>query len=226
MRTAAHSSIVLLSFGLLAQQPEPRGLEGRIFFSHELPVIRLKIPERFTFIGRNRFTLDDSALVERYHFVDGEAGQIRSMLVFQFEGFLEGVDGRYQFSVPPVLGGGDYLFSPEPVRLGRHHYVHNTWVFNLPESIRQRPGAESEHTLRLLQQAGYRVPDEWIMSRFVRAVGEQQRHELILFYLEPLAASGFSLDDFPQDSPLSPALETLSRLVTQRSLEALLVVAG
>lgn len=58
------------------------------------------------------------------------------------------------------------------------------------ESAREEPGKESDRTLRLLDSLGYRIDDELIMARYVRAVGPERRKEIIFFYMEPPSRTG------------------------------------
>lgn len=117
-----------------------------------------------------------------------------------------------------AAGGSNYRYSPRSVRLGSHDWVHNTWAFDNAASARENPEYESDMTIRFLAEQGIELPSEFIMSRFVRAVGKDARRELILSYLEPLAAHGRSLADFPDGGPPSEAYDRLSEEVTERSM--------
>ena len=52
----------------------------------------------------------------------------------------------------------------------------------------------------------------------MRAVGDDARRELILFYMEPLALHGHTLADFPDGEPPQVAYDRLSAGVKERSL--------
>jgi hypothetical protein len=96
------------------------------------------------------FVLKETADVERYHWVRVCDGQIEAMIVIQFEGLLDGVEGNYQFGIPDEedIAGSNYRFSARRIRLGEHEYVHNTWAFDNRESAEDNPGAESDRTIR------------------------------------------------------------------------------
>lgn len=183
--------------------------------------MRLTIPTEFRPLGRLEFALEDTAWVDRHLFAVVDGTSIQRLIILQFEGFLDGVDGAYSFAVPPAeqVAGSNYRFSPSPVRLGASDWVHNTWAFDHRASAEENPGRESDRTLELLAELGLRLEAELIMSRFVRAVGEDARRELILFYIEPLTASGHRLDEFPDGGPPSAVYDQLSTAVTERSLE-------
>ena len=101
-------------------------------------------------------------------------------------------------------------------------FVHNTWAYDNGENIRHNPAAEAARTAELLAKLGYVMDDEVIMSRFVTEVGDNQRNELIIFYIEPLARNKSSLDDFPDGGPISNKFDRLSNTMTKRSLKAML----
>ncbi len=71
--------------------------------------------------------------------------------------------------------------------------------------------------MRFLVDEGLELDSELIMSRFVRAVGENARRELILFYLESLASHEHELADFPDGEPPREAFDRLSAEITRRS---------
>ncbi|MDH3638622.1 MAG: hypothetical protein OES09_09175, partial [Gammaproteobacteria bacterium] len=156
------------------------------------PAMRVRIAPGFEYLGPETFMLGETHEAERHHFVTGDGNQVTALLVFQFERILDGVEGQYEFNIPPEkhIAGSNYRFALQPVRLGSHEYVQNTWAFNTRESARENPGKESDRTLQLLERHGYRIDDGLIMARYVRAVGADQRKEVIVFYMEPLSGSG------------------------------------
>ena len=200
--------------------------ESRIFRSEAEPRIALRIVPGYRYLGRLEFPLGESALVDRHYWVDAEGGKIRRLIVFQFEGFLPGVEGQYRFSLPKPesQGGSNYRYSATGIRLGGREYIHNTWAFDHEASAREGPGKESDRTLRFFAKHGLEFDAELIMSRFAGIVGHDARRELILFYMEPLAASGYSLADFPDGGSTSTVYDELSGHVTARSFEAFRVI--
>ena len=115
--------------------------------------------------------------------------------------------------------GSNYRFTPEPVQLGEHRYVHNTWAFDQRVSAHENPGHESDRLLRYLEGRGLDFDDAWIMSRFVRAVGPDSRDEVILFYLVPLSERGHTLTEFPDGQAPSASYDDLSEAISRESLE-------
>lgn len=178
----------------------------------------VRIAPDFEYLGPETFRLGETHEAERHHFVRQEGNSVTALLVFQFERILDGVPGKYEFNVPPeeYLGGSNYRFASEPVALGSHEYIHNTWAFNTRESARENPGKESDRTLRLLERRGYRIDDGLIMARYVRAVGEDQRKEVIIFYMEPLQRHGHDISEFPDGGPASERFDRLSAELVSR----------
>ena len=194
--------------------------ETRIFSSSADPKFELTIPADYLYLGRLSFPLKGIAWVDRHVFAKLSGNTVERAIILQFEHMLDGHEGAYAFGVPPEgqRAGANYRFSPERIDLGSHAYVHNTWAFDQREGATQQPGSESDRTLRYLDGRGLEIDDALIMSRFVREVGEARRRELILFYLEPLAARGHSLADFPDGGPVSSRYDSLSTKVTDESL--------
>lgn len=203
------------------EAPSPRRLEGGALISSANPKASITPSPEFDYAGRFSIVLKDTAHAERYHWVVAEDGKVRKLLIVQFEGFLDGVDGRYEFVVPSSdLAGSNYKFSEAPVVLGGVGFIHNTWAFDHAAEARANPGMEAAATLAMLHEKGYEVEDALIMSRFVQAFGEDGRHEMIIFYLEPLSADGKTLAEFPDGEPLTEAYSTYSDAVAARSLES------
>lgn len=210
--------------------PAARSFGNGIFVSEADPYMKVRIAPGFDYLGQDNFLLGarGTHAVERHHWIrTGERDEVAALITFQFERILPGVEGRYEFTIPPPrsIAGGNYRYSPQRVRLGRHAYVHNTWAFDIRRSAAEAPGRESAHTLDLLARHGYEIGDDLIMSRYVREVGPDGRKELILFYIEPLAAHGHRLAEFPATDGPSDHYDRLSTRVTARGLDAFEVLA-
>lgn len=214
---------------VLGDAPKPgvaaRSFGNGLFVSEADPAMRVRIAPGFDYLGQDNFLLGVAGThaVERHHWVRAnERNEVRALITFQFESILPGVEGQYQFTIPPArsIAGGNYRFSPERVRLGSHDYVHNTWAFDTRKSAAENPGKESAQTLALLARHGYTIDAGLIMSRYVREVGADRRKEIILFYTEPLSAHGHKLAEFPETLTPSEIYDRLSAQVVARGLEA------
>jgi hypothetical protein len=197
-----------------------RGFKDGVFTSTALPEMRLPLPKSFKAIGRNSFILYEIARVDRHHFVDPAAdGAVRRAVILHFESFLPGTHQTFNYKIPgpDERLGPNYQFSPEKVPLGGHDYIHNTWFFDAAANIQENPEGELVRTAQLFKQHGLELPGALQMSRYVRVVGADRKSELILFYLEPLDASGLKIDDFVEGGAGERVFEKLSAALTRRS---------
>ncbi|MDH3439168.1 MAG: hypothetical protein OEM63_00340 [Gammaproteobacteria bacterium] len=217
------AALVLAMFVLIACAPAPlRSFDNGLLVSRATPAMSVRIASDFEYLGPETFLLGETHEAERHHFVKRDANEVTGLLVFQFERILDGVPGKYEFNVPPEehIAGSNYRFALQPVRLGSHDYVHNTWAFNTRESARENPGRESDRTLKLLDERGYKIDDGLIMARYVRAIGEDQRNEVIIFYMEPLDRNGHDIRDFPDGGPKTESFDRLSSAIVARARSA------
>ncbi len=199
------------------------------FTSSSLPQITIRFEDDFQYIGSTTFELAGEALVDRHHLVDvGSDGQLERIVILHFEGFRPESEQTYRYRIPSVenAAGPDFRFTLEPVRLGQHDYIHNTWFLDARETISANPDRELARSAQLLDRHGYALPAELRMSRFVRIVDEEAKHEFILFYLEPLAPTGFRASQFVDGAAGAAVFDSLSAEVTARSRAAFRVEAG
>ncbi len=219
--------IACLLAGQAAYSEGHRYVSDSIFVSESTPPIRIRVKEDFKYLGNSSFILKDIANVDRHHWVLADDAEVEAMVIVQFEGLRDGVDGKYQFGIPEGadIAGSNFRYSPIRLYLGNDSYVHNTWAYDNGESMKNSPGAESTFTARLLEEHGYTMQDHLIMSRFVREVGPKQRDELIVFYIEPLSNHHKTLDQFPDGGPANEDFDRLSEEITRRSLIVIQVLA-
>jgi hypothetical protein len=195
------------------------------FTSTGLPEITIRFDAQLTYVGQTEFTLRGVAEVDRHHLVDADStGRIKRLVVLHFEGWLN--EQTYNYRIPQELRGADAQFSSELVRLGEHDYIHNTWFFDAQRNVAENPEAELARTRKLLEERGYDFPAEIMMSRFVRVVDAERKHEFILFYIEPLSRTGFRASDFRRGGAGAEEVERLSAELTARSREAFIITGG
>ena len=205
-----------------------RSFNQGLLLSEADPAMKVRVAADFEYLGPESFLLNETHEAERHHFVKRDGNNVTALLVFQFERILDGVPGKYEFNIPPDehVAGSNYRFAPKPVTLGSYEYVHNTWAFNARESALENPGKESDRTLRLLESHGYKLDDGLRMARFVRAVGDDQRKEVIIFYMEPLQRNGHDISEFPDGGPALESFDKLSSLIVARARAAFEVLPG
>ncbi len=233
-RQSLGAALAVLAITACSQTPSreagpERHFTGGTFTSSRLPRISIRVEEDFQYLGATAFELAGEAQVDRHHLVDvGADGQVERVLILHFEGFLPENEETYRYGIPSGqnAAGPDFRFTLEPVRLGSHDYIHNTWFFSAQENIEANPDRELARSARLLKSHGYTLPEELRMSRFVRIVDEEAKHEFIIFYLEPLAPSGFRASQFVEGGAGAAIFDRLSAEVTARSLAVFRVEAG
>ena len=120
---------------------ENRYFKNGVFISEAQPEITIRLPEAMTYVGQTAFVLEQKAQVDRHHFLDTDAaGAVSRLVVLHFESFLPTNDSTitYRPPDPPNHAGPNYRFTLEPVRLGDHDYIHNTWFFDAAADVQAR----------------------------------------------------------------------------------------
>lgn len=184
----------------------PRRVERNVLISDRDPALRIRVKDSLPYVGAFRFPLKGVACVERHVFAEAKKGTIRRLFIVQFEGIFDSSEMTYRWTVK------------RPIRLGGVDYHHNMWAFDSDALIRQDPDTEPAHTRAFLASKGLAIDAEAVMSRFARIVGENRKHELILFYIEPLAGTGLRVRDFPDGDPTTPAQQQAAKRIEERSL--------
>ena len=158
---------------------QTRLVKGQVLTSTSLPSIRIKFDDSFKYAGTQKFILYERAQVEQYFFVDADSqGRIKRMYWVQFEGYLPGVDAKYNYAVT------------ETVSLdGQTSIVNAESVPNISAVLKQDSQSDAAHTASFLESKGYRLNESIRFERFVRLVDEAKRNELILIYIEDADAS-------------------------------------
>jgi len=73
--------------------------------------------------------------------------------------------------------------------------------------------------MSFLKAKGYSLDAELMQSRFARVVGDDGKHEFLLFYTESMRDHGLKLADFSEDKPTNANKLSLEEALTKRSLE-------
>ena len=170
--------IVLPLLSLTAFHVQTRLVKDQVLTSTYLPAIRIKFDNQFKYAGTQKFVLYEKAQVEQFFFVDADsAGRIKRMYFAQFEGYLPGVDAKYDYPVT------------ETVTLAGHTYIVNAEsVPNVSAMLKQNPESDAARAASFLKSKGYRLDESIRFQRFVRLVDEAKRNELILVYVEDAGA--------------------------------------
>lgn len=168
-----------------------RYVEQNILVSDTLPDIKIKVAEEFNYAGSFYFEIiaaseeyPDSirgkavAAGDRFVFTKADKNKkLEKLFIVQLEGFLLSNDFIY-----------NYRFD-QAEQIGGRKYRHNTWFYNNRQLSLENPNNEGAKTLRFLEDKGYKLEDEFMMSRFVGLASEDRKHEIIIFYIEMMKGS-------------------------------------
>jgi hypothetical protein len=162
----------------------------------------MRVDPSLAYVGASSFDIKGVALAERHYFVEADVRRVRRMLVVQFEGFLDSNEEVYRYSLPnPVILGGETFGS---------------WVFGF--SVASATAPELDDTLRVMSAHGLELEDEQVFARFARIVGDDARHEVLVFYQENIRDLGHSLDELCEDGVVRPQFADVARALEQRAL--------
>lgn len=195
--------VFLLSFGFLSVQGQStdsnsRVVKDNVLISKRLPEIELKVSDEFEYIGSFYFEIfanseeyDEDvrgkavAAGDRFVFANVDDKKVKKLFIIQLEGFLPEFDFTYNYSFKSAEFIGD------------NKYRHNTWFYNSKELAEQNPKGEGALTRKFLEEKGYQIADEYMMSRFVGLASKDRKNEIIIFYIEMMKEStGYTLDQY------------------------------
>lgn len=176
-----------------------RFVKGHTIISKKLPKIEIKVDEEFSFVGKFDFEIIASsdeysedmqgkpvAVGERYVFASTDENQlVNKLFIVQFEGFLPENDLIY-----------NYDFDKSNF-IGENKYRHNTWFYDSKKLAQGNPNNEGAKTRTFLEEKGFQLEDQFMMSRFVGLASENRKNEIIIFYHEMLKkTTGYSLEEY------------------------------
>ena len=176
-----------------------RFVKGNTIISKKLPKIEIKVDEEFSFVGKFDFEIIASsdeysedmqgkpvAVGERYVFASTDENQsVNKLFIVQFEGFLPENDLIY-----------NYDFDKSNF-IGENKYRHNTWFYDSKKLAQGNPSNEGAKTRTFLEEKGFQLEDQFMMSRFVGLASENRKNEIIIFYHEMLKkTTGYSLEEY------------------------------
>ncbi len=205
-----------------------RYIRNNTFHSESIPRITLEVDKDFNYVGQFFFEIkanseeyDDEIRGEviadghRFVFVSADSDKkVQKLFIIQLEGFLASNDFIY-----------NYDFSNAEL-LGDNKYRHNTWFYDSSELAAQNPENEGAKTRFFLTDLGYKIEDEFMMSRFVGLASEDRKHEIILYYIEIMKHSTkYSLDDI-ENIVSHEKIESIRQSLTKRSKQSFKIIKG
>jgi len=182
--------IVCCSLGLCGSGPDAvaaqlptRVVQGLELISSDLPALRIRVDSSFHFAGIVPFELDSVARGERFIFVDAKDQVVRRLVVAQFESIWPTSPERYNY------------FFERACTIAGYRFRQNPFAFSQKAAMAENPRGEAALTKAFLEHRGYRIDDEIVSIRYLTVPDTARRHELIIFYMEPLGPSSFKLAD-------------------------------
>ena len=143
------------------------------------PRLTVDVDATLKYTGTFDFDIRDAAHAERVIFADGDAkGNVRRLLIVQFESMLPAHRGSYDF------------VSSNPVRLGPYDFNEVVGRYTFAGAIRAKPGAEAERTRDFLAQKGLHVDAPLVVARYETTTDPQRRSEMLVFYWEDATLAG------------------------------------
>lgn len=207
-RSLTAAAVLLLLAGSPAPAQLLRTVEGNVVDSPELPAARLTFDPAFSYAGGHTFELYDVAEAEQHLFVDAdEDGRVRRLWWIQFEGYLPGNTHAYDYDEDPLrreIGGHEWYVRPLVTRV---------------DHAEANPPSDGDRAEALLNEKGYRLPDEVAGVRLVRLLDEDRRNELMLIYMEDLSTRGVRLAELDGEGRASIGAEVLERALAGVAIE-------
>jgi hypothetical protein len=174
--------------------------------SDTLPRITVEVAPGLTYLGQVGLDVGGRARAEQHLFGEVRAGRLRRAVIVHFEHFLP--DNTHVFEYPRL----------RMTRLGRHEYLHQTWP--LPDwELFRRPEMTT-----FLAQRGVTAGTAWIVSRYVRVVSDDRKHEFILFYLEDGEALGVPIAELRPEGRLRHRWAEIEHGLVNRAAQAFRVI--
>jgi len=184
----------------------PRTVQNNLLLSEYLPTARIRVEPQFTYVGTTSFILYNVAHVEQHHFIVADARQrVQRLLWFQFEGYLE--TNQHKYNYPPM----------QTMTLNGLTFLHDADVLNIDDDYKERPTSDSAHVVDFLREKGYTLEGDTMFKRMVW-LDADLRNELMIIYSEDLAPSGFRLPDLIKGGPHTDKWSALSSSLHERAL--------
>jgi len=184
----------------------PRTVLNNIIHSEKLPTVQIQIDPQFLYTGNTSFILYDVAHVEQHHFiVADEQKRVQRLLWFQFEGYLDNNDYKYDYS------------GLETMALKHLTFLHDADVLNIDDDYKERPTSDSAHVVEFFKDRGYILEGDTMFKRMVW-LDADLRNELMVIYSEDLTPTGFSVSDLTKGGIHAAEWDSISKALHERAL--------
>ncbi|MDX1673306.1 MAG: SRPBCC domain-containing protein [Longimicrobiales bacterium] len=165
-----------------AFEPGPRSeVTGHTLTVHSWPPVTVEVDPSFTYVGARSFQLYDVSSARVHAFVEaGPDSVVDRLYWFQVEEVLPSSHHHYDYSgLPRTLERAGLTFVAD-ARYGPGYTL---------DSVDE--AGDVARVLRLLADAGYRMPEQMMRLRMV-TLDDVARRELLVMYVESLAGQGLS----------------------------------
>lgn len=201
---------LLLGVTLIAQNrnaPE-RAVRQNVITSTRKPIVRIELPAEARYLGADRWNLYGVADCELHVWVEpGEDRVVNRLYWVQFEAFLPGKpEARYNYPFTRTQNIGGLEFDVR-ARFG-------------PDTP-PRPDSDADHVRKIIEGAGYKMPQDMMNVRFVHLPDEQKRSELMIIYAEDLKPAGLRSADLEPGGKASDRWAALQQALIQRAAHKL-----
>ena len=190
-----------------------RKVVGRSIESPDPRRSRLEIVDgAFRYLGGHRFVLYGLASAEQHVFADAdERGRVRRLYWVQFEGYLPGVSGRYDYSESEATAH----VSGVP--------FHADGGFRGGSTPAAAKGSDSALVRQLIAGKGLVLPPELLWQRLVW-VDASGRDELMVVYMEDLGALGLAAADLADGGHQASRAQGIKDALRERAAAGLRLV--
>ena len=187
-----------------------RSVKGQVLTSAELPAASLTFDKEFKYVGGQTFILHDVARAEQHFFVDAdEKGRIKRMYWVQFEGYLPSNTHTYRYK------------ATKTVKIGGLEFIADAGVRN-SKGNPGRPDSDGNRACAFLEKKGHRMAsDDVLTQRLVHLVDEQKRNELMIIYMEDLAAMKLTAKDLAPGGRAAAQWDDIAKGLLERALKGM-----
>lgn len=170
-----------------------RTVTGTTVTSQAAPPATITLDSTLTYVGEQQLVMNLVADAEQYLFVESERDRIRRLYWVQFEGYRD------------TWRTYDYSADSAVVVDGRRLYV--SFRFYGPAGFAGPAGSDGDRAQQFLERHGYVLPEHLGRVRLVWLWDEAARNELMIIYVEDLAARGMTVGDLRENPERWRALQ-------------------
>jgi hypothetical protein len=156
-------------------RPEARAIAQTV--RSELSPLAVAVAAEFRYVGSQRFLLRERVDVQQHLFVDvASSREVRGFVWVQFERFIAGVEGRYEYDPERI------------VRVGSYEFIGSVRQYSTPPD----PGSDRSRAFAMLESNGFEMPAVMTRARLIHVSSDDDRAELMIVYAERAESVGVS----------------------------------